>query len=211
MVGREWAIPSPGDYLQVEVAGERVLIVRSRVGCARGVLQRLSSPRVASGDGRAPDDGDGAAPTGHFKGGIRCPYHAWTYGLDGQLRNAPFLTESDGLPPRTAEPVPGGRRDVGGLRVRQSHAVRADARAIAKPVAARRRHRSGLRTIRWGLRVGTRITYDIDANWKTIVENYNECYHCGPVHPELCELVPAFKQGGGRELDWDNGVPRREG
>ena len=43
------------------------------------------------------------------------------------------------------------------------------------------------------------------------MENYNECYHCGPVHPELCELVPAFKQGGGRELDWDNGVPHRDG
>jgi Rieske 2Fe-2S family protein len=43
------------------------------------------------------------------------------------------------------------------------------------------------------------------------VENYNECYHCGPVHPELVELVPAFRQRGGSELDWEAGIPHREG
>ena len=61
------------------------------------------------------------------------------------------------------------------------------------------------------LRVGHTVTYDIEANWKVIVENYNECYHCGPVHPELCQIVPAFKQGGGTGLDWDDGVPHRDG
>ena len=44
-----------------------------------------------------------------------------------------------------------------------------------------------------------------------IVENYNECYHCGPIHPELCELVPAFRKGGGADLPWDDGIPHREG
>ena len=51
----------------------------------------------------------------------------------------------------------------------------------------------------------------LKANWKVIVENYNECYHCGPIHPELCQIVPAFKQGGGNGLDWDDGVPHRDG
>jgi glycine betaine catabolism A len=60
------------------------------------------------------------------------------------------------------------------------------------------------------LRVARRIAYDVATNWKVVVENYNECYHCGPVHPELCEVVPAFKDGG-RELDWDAGVPHRDG
>ena len=44
-----------------------------------------------------------------------------------------------------------------------------------------------------------------------MLENYNECYHCAGVHPELCRLVPAFKQGGGAELDWERGIPHREG
>jgi Rieske 2Fe-2S family protein len=59
--------------------------------------------------------------------------------------------------------------------------------------------------------VARRITYEVQANWKVMLENYNECYHCGPVHPELCRLVPAFKQRGGSELDWERGIPHREG
>jgi Rieske 2Fe-2S family protein len=43
------------------------------------------------------------------------------------------------------------------------------------------------------------------------MENYNECYHCGPVHPELCALVPAFRERGGAGLDWDDGIPHRAG
>ncbi len=58
--------------------------------------------------------------------------------------------------------------------------------------------------------VGRRFVYDVAANWKVIAENYNECYHCGPVHPELCRLVPAFA-GGGSDLEWEDGIPHREG
>lgn len=61
------------------------------------------------------------------------------------------------------------------------------------------------------LRTARRVTYDVAANWKCIVENFNECYHCGSVHPELCEVVPAFKRVGGADLDWDRGIPHREG
>jgi Rieske 2Fe-2S family protein len=57
---------------------------------------------------------------------------------------------------------------------------------------------------------GVTLAYDVAANWKVIAENYNECYHCGPVHPELVRLVPAFG-GGGTGLEWDDGIPHREG
>ena len=60
------------------------------------------------------------------------------------------------------------------------------------------------------LRTGHRLRYRVAANWKVILENYNECYHCGPVHPELCELVPVFRRGGAG-LDWDAGIPHRAG
>ena len=49
------------------------------------------------------------------------------------------------------------------------------------------------------------------ANWKVIVENYNECYHCAGIHPELVSIVPAFKDNGATELDWDEGIPHRSG
>jgi glycine betaine catabolism A len=61
------------------------------------------------------------------------------------------------------------------------------------------------------LKTAARIVYPVAANWKAIVENYNECYHCGPVHPELAELVPSFRQRGGSDLDWERGIPHREG
>ena len=60
------------------------------------------------------------------------------------------------------------------------------------------------------LAVGRRLVYRVEANWKLVAENYNECYHCAGVHPELCRVVPAFKRGGAG-LDWDRGVPHREG
>jgi Rieske 2Fe-2S family protein len=61
------------------------------------------------------------------------------------------------------------------------------------------------------LRIGQTIRYEVAANWKVLCENYNECYHCGPVHPELCKVVPAFKNKGGADLDWERGIPHREG
>ena len=212
MVGRESAIPSPGDYLQVEVAGERVLIVRSRSGALGAFYNvcRHRGSRLVMDD--PPGDGDGTAPTGHFKGAIRCPYHAWTYGLDGRLRNAPFLTESDGLRREQLSLYPVAVDTWGGLRVRQSHAVRPDARAIARGAA---RPARPARTANYPLGGAPRRDPHHVRRRRELedrsLENYNECYHCGPVHPELCELVPAFKQGGGRELDWDNGVPHRDG
>ena len=96
-VGREESIPAPGDYLHVEVAGESVIgSARARASfsgtttCA-AIVDRDRSWRIrcaAATCRRRP---------GHFKGSIRCPYHAWTYGLDGDLRNAAFLSESEGL------------------------------------------------------------------------------------------------------------------
>ena len=58
--------------------------------------------------------------------------------------------------------------------------------------------------------VGATLTYDVRANYKVVLENYNECYHCAGVHPELVRLVPAFGRGGS-DLDWDNGIPHRDG
>jgi Rieske 2Fe-2S family protein len=60
------------------------------------------------------------------------------------------------------------------------------------------------------LRRGGRVEYSVAANWKLLAENYNECYHCGTVHPELCDLVPSFREGG-RDLDWEAGIPHRDG
>ncbi len=207
MVGRCETIPAVGDYLHVEVAGESVLIVRSRSGRLSAFYNvcRHRGSRLVMED--PPPE---AGPSGRFKGAIRCPYHAWTYGLEGQLRNAPFLTESDGLRREQLSLHPVAVETWGGfVFVNLTPSELTPERSLSPRLGGMIERTRNYPLA--DLRLGGRVTYHVDANWKTIVENYNECYHCGPVHPELCELVPAFKQGGGRELDWDNGVPHRDG
>jgi Rieske 2Fe-2S family protein len=212
-VGREETIPASGDYLHVDLAGERLLVVRTREGNVRAfhnVCRHRGSRLVID---PPPDAGEGVPPcaAGRFKGAIVCPYHSWTYGLAGELRAAPFLSESEGL---RKEQLPLFAVDVeiwgGFVFVNLSRDVGTPpARSLAEqldevPDRLRRYPLAELRAAR-------RISYDVAANWKCIVENFNECYHCGPVHPELCEIVPAFRDAGGGALDWENGVPHREG
>src|SRR5215472_1547503 len=81
--GREASVANPGDYRAIDVAGESVVLVRGSDGVLRGfynVCRHRGSQLVA------PSEGGGC-----FGKTIRCPYHSWTYELDGSLRTAPFL------------------------------------------------------------------------------------------------------------------------
>jgi glycine betaine catabolism A len=202
-VGREESVPGPGDYLAADVAGESILVVRDAGGLAGFYnLCRHRGSRLVPVAGSQPAAGE--ARSGCLGGSIRCPYHGWTYGLDGSLRAAPFLPELRRYRDRLALHPVGVTTWGGFVFVRLSsdgaplpaQLNGADDRLAAYPLAQ--------------LRTGCRIRYEVAANWKVILENYNECYHCGPVHPELCELVPAFRRGGA-ELDWDAGIPHRDG
>src|SRR5262245_8838718 len=184
-VAREEELQDPGDYLVRDVAGESVLIVRTRDGrlaAHYNVCRHRGSQLV-------PD-----CEKGTFTGGIRCPYHSWTYTLEGALRTAPFLDEQGGLAKDDLSLHPVGVDQWGGflfLNLSPAAAARTGLALAAQlgPVPDRLR-----RYPLCELRVARRITYEVRANWKVILENYNECYHCGPVHPELCRLVPAFRQ-----------------
>lgn len=132
---------------------------------------------------------------------LRCPYHSWTYALDGSLMHAPHaegIDTADFALTSLAADIWGGWLWIAD-EPWQSLAEQlgpVPERVQRYPLA--------------DLVVGLRFEYDVAANWKVIAENYNECYHCGPVHPELCRLVPAFA-GGGSGLEWEDGVPHREG
>jgi len=202
-VGREESVPEPGDYLAADVAGESVMVVRTTDGLAGYYnLCRHRGSRLVPVAGAQP--AGRPQPSGCVGAAIRCPYHGWTYGLDGTLRAAPFLPELRRYRNRLSlHPVAvatwGGfvfvrLEPAGGPLQAQLNGT--DARLAEYPLAR--------------LRTGHRLVYQVAANWKVILENYNECYHCGPVHPELCELVPAFLRGGG-DLDWDAGIPHRDG
>ncbi|GGC89432.1 (2Fe-2S) ferredoxin [Tersicoccus solisilvae] len=128
---------------------------------------------------------------------FQCPYHAWTYDLDGKLIAAPNLTKMPDIDRQVyglvhvavreylgyvwlclAEEPPSFEEDVVGAieeRLGDAHAI--DGYDIAH------------------LSLGRRIVYDVAANWKLIIENFMECYHCATIHPELTEVLPEFADG----------------
>jgi Rieske 2Fe-2S family protein len=196
LVGLAHDMASPGDRLLVDVAGESIVVVRDD---DQGLRAFYNVCRHRGAELVAPD-----APTcGSFGSAIRCPYHSWTYGLDGVLHRAPFLARDD-TPDLSLHQV--AVDEWGGfVFVNLSEADTGPLRDQLGPIPDR-----VCRYPLAELRRGLTYRYEVAANWKIIAENYNECYHCGPVHPTLCDLVPAFRRGGS-DLEWVDGIPHREG
>jgi Rieske 2Fe-2S family protein len=207
---REWFcaarsehIPHPGDYLVRNVAGESIILVRRQDGAIGGHynLCRHRGCRLFLDE----------ETQGNCGNSLRCPYHAWTYNLDGSLRTAPYLGPERAFYRDEFPLYEVGVDTWGGFVFVNLSPGEARARgqslvAHLGPIPERVR-----RYPLADLRAGRRFVYDVAANWKVILENYNECYHCGGVHPELCAIVPAFKKDGGMHLDWERGIPHREG
>lgn len=208
-VGRADQIRATGDCLHVAVAGEGVLVVRGRDDVLRAfynVCRHRGSQLI-----RTPALPDVSTPealhSAQVSGAVTCPYHAWSYNLDGTLRAAPFVRFDADCPKDRFSLVPVHLDTWGGFIFLNlaSQSPPPLVEQLAEPVR---------RLVRYplaDLRRGAQLVYDVRANWKVIMENYNECYHCGPVHPELCALVPAFRERGGAALDWEDGIPHRPG
>ena len=169
--GHASSIPRSGDYLTVDLGAESVILARTPAGEVRALLnvcRHRGSRLVGERCGHAPS------------GRITCPYHAWTYGLDGQLlaaRQMPASFRPGEVSLRTL-PV----RIVEGL-IFTTFAARPLDFAAAELALRRSAGVYG-----WGrAKVAHRELYSIAANWKLAVENYMECYHCQPAHPEFAK------------------------
>ena len=204
-LAREEELAGPGSFQVHDVLGESLILVRNRAGELRAFYNvcrhrgsRLCRDRATGG----------AAVAGGVGGGrITCPYHQWSYDLDGQLVAAPYLAGEPGFDKSLFSLYPVGVECWGGFVF--VHLTPASAAALASCLGG-----VPERTARYPLselRTGHSIRYQVAANWKVICENYNECYHCAGVHPELCAVVPAFRDRGGAHLDWLRGIPHREG
>ena len=208
-VGRAAQVPARGDCLHVAVAGESVIVLRGR-DCALHAFYNVCRHR-GSRLIRTPPLPDVATPdavhSGQVSGVVVCPYHAWSYNLDGTLRAAPFVRFDEHCPKENFSLVPVHVDTWGGFIFLNLSAQTPQPLLEQLAVAVRKLARYPLED----LRRGAQLVYDVRANWKVLMENYNECYHCGPAHPELCELVPAFRAQGGAGLDWDDGIPHRPG
>ncbi len=209
-VGREEELPQAGDHKILDVVGESIILLRNTEGALRAFYNvcRHRGARICPADPQQQND-----PALSFKGGvvnrkvITCPYHAWTYDLDGQLLRAPYISADTGFRVENVHLHPVGVETWGGfvfLNLTPSEAPDFQ-EVISGPAASFSRYPLS------ELRIARTIEYEIQANWKVLCENYNECYHCGPVHPELCRIVPAFRDAGGADLDWQRGIPHRRG
>jgi Rieske 2Fe-2S family protein len=177
----------PGDFRTVAIGRESVLVVRSRDGALRAFLNvcRHRGARVCTEE------------SGSVRRAFQCPYHAWTYGLDGTLIAAPNLTSMPDV-----DRVKFGLRPVH-LREWLGYAwlsLAEEPPSFEDTVMAAATERLGTSEAidRYqvdSLVVGRRIRYDVRANWKLIVENFMECYHCATIHPELTDVLPEFASG----------------
>ena len=131
----------------------------------------------------------------------------WSYDFDGHLVSAPHLSAEPGFDKSQFSLYPAAVDTWGGYVF--LNLTPAAARPLSEQLAGipERLKRYPLSE----LRIGHTLRYQVAANWKALCENYNECYHCGGVHPELCAVVPAFRERGGSGLDWERGVPHRPG
>ena len=165
---------APGAYTTVDIAGRPIAVVRDRDGVLRAFYNvcKHRAHHLLTGSGEATR--------------IMCPYHAWTYRLDGQLVRAPHTEHLDDF-------------DVKDICLSQVQVeefcgfvyvnLDPDAASLAEQTGTLEteiRH--------WApdvdqLTFGHRLTYDIKSNWKNVVDNFLECYHCPTAHKDFCTLI----------------------
>ena len=180
-VGHASEVAAPGDWITGELGEESAIIVRGEDGVLRALANvcRHRGSRLCVGHG-------GSARL------LVCPYHAWSYRLDGSLRAAREM-------PAGFDPAAHGLRvlplaEIGGL-IFVSFTDQPPSLDIAAPALA------GM-AVRYGwpeAKIAHRAIYPVAANWKLALENYHECYHCGPAHPEF-SVLHALARPGARTL-----------
>ena len=174
-LGRTSELLGPGQLRAIDHGNETVLLSRSVEGELKAfsnVCRHRGHPLLEVGE--AIDARQ-----------IRCPYHSWAYRLDGTLRTAPTLTQSTDFDPtqwplqelRVGEWLGWVFLDMSG-EAPDLDLTFGNLRYYLSPYEPER-----LVTV-------ARHSYEIAANWKLVVENYHECYHCTSIHPELCQVTP---------------------
>lgn len=207
-VGREEELPNPGDHSVLDLYGESILLIRNREGALKAFYNVCRHRGARLCLGKDDDDSVLALKGGVVAGrSIICPYHAWTYDLNGQLQKAPFMNKDTGFDTSKVQLHPVGVERWAGFVFLCLTPQEAPPFENTISIAKEKFKNYPLKD----LRIAKTISYEVNANWKVLCENYNECYHCGPVHPELCRIVPAFREAGGAGLDWERGIPHREG
>ena len=171
-VGREEQVANAGDFLVREIAGESIVVTRNEDGKVNAFFNvcRHRGTRIC------------ADLEGKFAGRIQCPYHGWTYALDGKLMGAPHMNH-------------GFRREEYPLHSVQCDVWDGHVFVNLDPKASALREQLDTLPAKFAnwrmgeLRRYKRISYEVKANWKLILLNYNECLHCPVLHPLLNKMT----------------------
>ncbi len=167
--GHACEIPSPGEYFTLEIGGESLIVVRDRAGeiHAHFDVCRHRGSRISTCErGR--------------RRALICPYHQWVYALDGRLVSARLMGEGfdkDRYGLRSA-----ALREIEGLLFvclapEEAPDFESFAGVLRPQLAPHGLDRA---------KIAVRHRYEVAANWKVLVENNRECYHCRVSHPEFC-------------------------
>ena len=164
----------PGAYVTTTIAGQSIMVVRDKDGTLRAFYNVCKH--------RAHELLQGEGSVGH----IMCPYHAWAYRLDGRLQVAPHTKSLKGFDKfEVCLDQVQVEEFCGFVYVN----LDPDAAPLAEQSGDLRRE-----IMYWApevdeLTFGHRLTYDIKSNWKNVVDNFLECYHCPTAHKDFCTLV----------------------
>ena len=184
---RSGDLDKPGAFKTVQVGRESVIVTRSRTGEIRAFLNICAhrGARLCMEE------------SGEVKRSFQCPYHAWTYDLEGKLIAAPNLTKMPDI-----DRVEYGLKKVavqewlGYVWLNLADEPESFDRTVIQDIRDRLGDVESIDRYKIAdLDLGRRIVYDVKANWKLIIENFMECYHCATIHPELTEVLPEFADG----------------
>ncbi len=172
-VGHASAVDAPGKFVTRELGTDSVVVIGGEDGRPRAFLNvcRHRGARIVE------------QPEGEVRKRLRCPYHAWSYGLDGTLKAAPHMKEVEDFDFSCWGLIGVRLAVVGGLILID---LSGEAPEVGGHVGELLGHLERYRLAE--LDRAAQINYEVDANWKGIAENYNECLHCPGVHPELNAL-----------------------
>ena len=192
LAGHVSQLPAPGDFKVLKVARESAIIVRGTDGKLKGfanVCRHRGSLVCLASDGHA--------------GKFVCPYHGWTYDIDGQLYAARNMPEDFDMAAHSLNPV--AVDVIHGLIfvcfTDDPPSLEGAKRDLAEPMAMFDFD---------NLKVAAQKSYEIPANWKLSIENYQECYHCAAAHPEYARMHTLMLDRDKRERVQGNMLAKME-
>lgn len=197
-VGHVDALERTGDYFTTKIGNQNIIVTRA----TNGDIRAWYNTCLHRGSVLCTEQ------SGRFRNGrIICPYHTWTYSIDGQLLATPGRIESDDFD-RGDYSLHGINADTwrGFVFVNLSNAPTEN---LADFLGSEKEY-----VANWPLeelRPVHQEIHTIDCNWKIYWENYSECYHCPRIHPELCKIMPVYAEAVFDDADLPGWQPRFEG